>query len=236
MCCTRFLLPIHCKTAYRLPIRRACKEGPLLAVDGYSPVGAVRPPLIASAEHKAVGPCRRGRIPSCFTSAQCEIRRPWGTLKHHAPLRPRHGQSTASSARNPFPHTRAENDLGQPPPHTIDDTEISARFYLASYGPRSLKSLRRFREEVPQLSRPESRWCDVRSTRHRRIHGIGLSFTAELHSRASRPSSHTSRRTPSVFTLVGVHARRYSRLVGVHAGSITVQSRSSCLHASGSWS
>jgi len=120
MCCTRFLLPIHCKTAYRLPIRRACKEVPLLAVDGYSPVGAVRPPLIASAEHTAVGPCRRGRIPSCFTSAQCEIRRPWGTLKHHAPLRPRHGQSTASSARNPFPHTRAENDLRQPPRHIRD--------------------------------------------------------------------------------------------------------------------
>jgi len=90
-------------------------------------------------------------------------------------------------------------------PRATYETEISARFYLASYGPRSLKSLRRFREEVPQLSRPESRWCDVRSTRHRRIHGIGLSFTAELHSRASRPSSHTSRRTPSVFTLVGVH-------------------------------
>jgi len=101
--------------------------------------------------------------------------------------RPEHGEQRAK----PFFRTR-EPRMTSDSPRATYETEISARFYLASYGPRSLKSLRRFREEVPQLSRPESRWCDVRSTRHRRYvktHALGVHAR-----RCSRSSVFTARR------------------------------------------
>ena len=102
------------QTAYRLPIRRACKEVPLLAVDGYSPVGAAARAMESS---RTLPQRARGARSQPRASTGCELAvnnrrhaKDWKrkTIKHQAPLRPRqlvtrpeHGQSTASSVRNP---------------------------------------------------------------------------------------------------------------------------------------